>query len=114
MSRWTRWIKLASTDEWFPRNLWYRGPATYELGVGGPRYGGIEPVYVGETGNLRKRLSNYGEQGSHLWGEIDDVLDRGYTLYFRFQRRRSKRAAVRSEGYFLRKYDYLWNIRDNT
>lgn len=113
MTRWTRWIRLAYGDEWFPENIKYRGPATYELGVGGHRHGNIESVYVGETGNLRKRLSNYGEKGSHRWREIDDVLDRGYALYYRYQRRRSKQTAKSSEGYYLRKYDYNWNVQSN-
>ncbi|MFQ5910694.1 MAG: hypothetical protein ACE5IJ_08265, partial [Thermoplasmata archaeon] len=100
--------------EWFPENTKYSGPAIYELGVGGPRYGNTEPVYVGETGNLRKRLSAYGEDGSHLREEIDDVLADGYALYYRYQRRRSKRTARRSEKNYLDKYDYDWNIQSNT
>lgn len=114
MAGWTRWIKLAYRDEWFPQNTRHSGPAVYELGVGGPRGRGIEPVYVGQTRNLRKRLSNYGDHGSHLWREIEDVLDRGFALYYRYQRRRSKWTAIRSEEYYLGKYDYDWNIEGNT
>ncbi len=114
MGGWTRWTRLAYADEWFPDNTKYSGPATYELGVGGPRRGNIGAIYVGETGNLKKRLSNYGDRGSHLWREINDVLDQGHALYYRYQKRRSKRAAKRSESYYLRTYDYDWNIADNT
>ena len=107
-------MKLAYGREWFPEHLKYGGPATYELGLGGPRYGNIGSVYVGETGNLRKRMSDYGKEGSHLNDVIDEALDQGYSLYFRYQRRRTKWTAQRSEMYYLDKYDYDWNIASNT
>ena len=115
MGRWGgKWAKLAYGQEWFPENLRYGGPAAYELGLGGSRYGNIRPVYVGETRNLKKRMSNYGEKGSHLFDVIDEALDEGYALYFRYQRRRTKRTAQRSEMYYLGNYDYPWNIPWNT
>lgn len=107
-------MKLAYGREWFPEHLRYGGPATYELGLGGPRYGDIEPVYVGETGNLKTRMSDYGKKGSHLFDVINEALDKGYALYYRYQRRRTKITAQRSEMYYLDRYDYDWNIAWNT
>jgi hypothetical protein len=113
MVRWTEWRKLANKKYWYDYELDYDGPACYELGIGGPNYGGIRPVYVGETANERKRLSNYARHGSHLSHIIDDCLRNDWTLYYRAVALPSKDAAIDMQGSLLKKYRYDWNYQLN-
>lgn len=109
---WTKWRKLADRNYWYDEEFDYAGPACYELGLGGPNYNNIHPVYVGETGNEKARLSAYARHGSHLSEIIDDSLKR-YTLYYRAQAMDSKAAAKRMQNSLLNKYKYDWNIQHN-
>lgn len=88
-------------------------PACYELGLGGPRYGNIQPVYIGETANERRRLTLYAQHGSHLARIIDDHLKKGFTLYYRAVALRTKEDAKDMQDNLLAKYDYDWNILFN-
>lgn len=94
---WTRWRKIADWDYWYDDDFDYDGAACYELGVGGPHGGSIHPVYVGETRNERRRLSDYARHGSHLSAIIDDHLRQGFTLHYRAMALPSKAAAKRMQ-----------------
>jgi len=109
MSNWTAWRKLANKKNWYNNEFDYDGPACYELGIGGPRGGNIQPVYVGETANERIRLSSYACHGSHLSAFIDKCLQQGYTLFYRAQALNSKRAAKNMQDNLLKKFLYDWN-----
>ena len=113
MARWTNWRKLADKNYWYDDEFDHEGPACYELGIGGPRYGNIQPYYVGETGNEKKRLSAYARHGSHLSDIIEDHLKRGFTLYYRAQAMPSKKAAERMQNNLLDHHEYDWNIQLN-
>ena len=56
---WTRWRKIAESNQWFDEHFDYEGPACYELGTGGPRGGAIQIHYVGETKSERSRIQCY-------------------------------------------------------
>lgn len=113
MSAWTRWRKIADRREWWGDALDWDGPACYELGIGGPRGGGVRIVYVGETSCERKRVIAYASHGSHLSKIIGSHLRDGWCLYYRAQATNSKRAAVRMQNNLLAIHDYDWNIRLN-
>src|SRR3972149_602992 len=104
MANWTMWRKLAEIHYWYDDEFDYKGPACYELALGGPRYGNIQPVYVGETANEKSRLTMYAQHGSHLSGIIDVHLRRGYTLYYRAVASRTKADAKRMQDNLLSKY----------
>lgn len=113
MSSWTRWRKLADNNSWYDHEFDYDGPACYELGIGGPRGGNIQPVYVGETSNEKRRITAYARHGSHLSGIIDSHLRRGFNLYYRAQALSSKAVAKRMQDNLLNGYTYDWNIQSN-
>ena len=113
MSKWTKWRKLAEKNYWYDDKFDYEGPACYELGIGGPRYGNIKPVYAGETGNEKKRLSDYARHGSHLHNIIKKHLKQGHVLYYRAQAKRSKTAAKQMQNNLIKMYKYDWNIQLN-
>jgi len=66
MGAWTDWRKVADKKSWYDDQLDWDGPACYELAIGGDRGGNIKIVYVGETGNERRRVIAYASHGSHL------------------------------------------------
>jgi len=112
MSRWTEWRKLADKKYWYPNEFDYEGPACYELGIGGPNYDNIQPVYVGETSNEKERLSIYARHGSNLADIIEYHLNRGFTLYYRAQALPSKEDAKNMQDNLLRRYKYPWNDKN--
>ncbi len=114
MGNWTYWRKLADKKFWYDDKFDYEGPACYELGIGGPRYRNIQPVYVGETGNEKKRLSDYARHGSHLAHIIAQDIKKGYSLYYRAQAMLSKKDAKRMQNNLLQRFQYAWNIQLNS
>lgn len=91
----------------------YDGPACYELGIGGPNGGNIQPKYVGETKNEKKRMSQDASNGSHKSDLIADALKKGWTLYYRAQALESKAAAKRMQDSLLAQYEYDWSDQLN-
>ena len=114
MSKWTEWRKIAEGSAWCNDEFDYDGPSCYELGIGGPNYGNIQPVYVGETGNEKVRLSVYARGGSHLSNFINEELRQGHSLYYHAQAMPSKEAAKRMQDNLLDKFKYPWNKQLNT
>lgn len=110
---WTNWRKIANKQSWYDDELDYDGPSCYELGIGGPNYGGIEPVYIGETNNEMMRMKQYARNGSHLSEIIDDTLSKGYSLYYRALALQTKREAKQMQDSMLSKFKYDWNIISN-
>jgi hypothetical protein len=108
---WSRWRKLCDEDYLYNEHLDWDGPVCYELALGGPRGGGLEIVYVGESGNARQRLSRHGLERSHLRETIRAYLRQGWCVFCRVQRKESKSEAVRLQNSRLAKYSYPWNIR---
>lgn len=82
MARWTEWKKIAKGDQWYTDELNYEGPSCYELGI--KRFWLLPiqpvPVYVGETKNEKKRISQNVRGESHLSKRIKDYLERGFIL----------------------------------
>lgn len=113
MSRWTAWRLIANRREWFDEELDHDGPACYELGIGGPRRGDIQAVYVGETSNERRRVCTYARSGCHLARIIDRHLRDGWCLYYRAQMKHTKAAAIQMQNALLRRFEYHWNLQLN-
>jgi hypothetical protein len=107
---WTSWRLLADKRFWYEDCFDWDGPACYELGTGGPRGGRIQPHYVGETGNERRRIKAYASHGSHLADIIDDHLRRGWRLYYRAISCVSKPRAKELQDNLLARFEYDWNI----
>ncbi|MBN1194475.1 MAG: hypothetical protein JXA08_03890 [Methanomicrobiaceae archaeon] len=111
---WTRWLKVAEGRDYFNKNIpQWEGPACYELGTQKPRGSTVDIKYVGETTNLKIRISSYARNGSHLEYYIDDALRMGKSLFYRYQRKDSKEDAMRMQNNLLLKYDYPWNYQRN-
>ena len=69
-------------------------------------------VYIGSTcteNKLRGRLTQYCLNGS----QIDDALDKGYTLSMRYLQTNDKSAAKERENEYLHTFNYAWNVRIN-
>jgi hypothetical protein len=111
---WTTPRLLAYKNEWYDASLDHRGPACYEIGTGGPRGGGIEWHYVGETANEKNRMSRYGRDGSHLAKEISYHLRQGWHVYYHAWACSSKKAAKRMQDNLLRRWKYDWNRVSNS
>jgi hypothetical protein len=107
--RWTDFRRLATRTTWFSESLDNDGAATYELAIAGPRGGDLTIVYVGETGEERRRLSAYGRDGSHLAEIIRWHLREGWHLYFRAVSMHSKDAARALQDQLLARFEYEWN-----
>jgi len=111
---WTEWVKVAIEDEYFPDNRpQWDGAACYELGIKTARGRNIAIMYVGETANLKDRISKYAQNGSHLADLIHDELCLGKSLHYRFQRKDSKDDAIIMQNNLLARYDYPWNYQRN-
>lgn len=114
---WTYWKRLATQTEYYSDDIDYSGPAVYELGVR-RRYGKYKtPVYVGETGDLKRRMKDYAVTGSHLRSYANKYWRMGYTIYFRFQPTNSKSEAKKLQDELLKRYGlerYPWNNNFNT
>jgi hypothetical protein len=104
---------LARGNQWFDDAFDYDGPAVYELGTGGPRYGKIQPHYVGETANERLRMAAYARHGSHLSSTIDWHLRNDWTLYYRAACCATKKQAKEKQDNLLSRYAYDWNVQMN-
>lgn len=81
--RWADWRLFANRRERFADGFDYEGPSCYEFGTGGIRGGSIEPHYVGETKNERKRMCQCACYGSRLLEIIAWHLRQGWCLYCR-------------------------------
>lgn len=92
------------------RELAYTGPACFELGVGYLSNKIREIKYIGETGNLNRRLNTLADDRSNLGEVIHDYLKRNYTLLWRAILLRSRSEARAMQRLMLKKYDYEWNI----
>ena len=110
---WTKARLLAYKKDWFDASLDHDGPACYEIGTAGPRGGGIEWHYVGETKNEKKRMSQYGSDGSHLSDLINWHLKQGWHIYYHACAHPTKEAAKRMQDNLLKKYRYDWNQVSN-
>ncbi len=110
---WTKWRKIADENNWYDDEFVNDGSACYELGIDDPDEDDIDPVYVGETENEKNRIKAYAQHGSHLSDIIDKHLEMGYTLYYRAQAKKSKKAAKKMQDNLLAEYDYDWNIQSN-
>lgn len=113
---WSDWQLLATFEEDFADDLKDDGPACYELGIVHEEdsLDDIEIMYIGETYDLYQRLSSYAEHGSHLWEIIDEHLDDEFELQVRYKLFDTKEDAVEYKLEMLRKYDYPWNIKNNS
>jgi GIY-YIG domain-containing protein len=108
---WTKPRLIAQRKIWFSDLLDHDGPACYEIGTGGPRGGRIEWHYVGETNNEWRRMSTYGQSGSHLSKLIDWHIREGWSIYYRAISCESKSEAKQTQDNLLRRYEYDWNQR---
>ncbi|XP_061994908.1 protein EFFECTOR OF TRANSCRIPTION 2-like [Rosa rugosa] len=111
-------------------------PGVYELGVAVPHSGSgrgikadqIVPVYVGQADSARTRLQQYGRTGAHLGrscsgnpseqickgpGLIEEMLDGGYSIVYRWAPMGTKSEAERTESQLLHALNYAWNTRFN-
>ena len=87
-------------------------PGVYEFAVS-KNTGRRCKVYVGESGSILKRHQRYARTGDHLVLLLDAAIRDGCTVWMRCKYTGSKESAVAWEAYFLRKYDYAWNMRHN-
>jgi hypothetical protein len=111
--RWTKWILIANKKRYFTQYLSYKGAATYEIGIRYPKGKKVNPVYVGETSNERKRIHAYAQHGSHLSKIIDRHVDRGFTIHYRAIAMTSKQKAKALQDRLLKNFDYDWNLQNN-
>lgn len=95
---WTQWREIADKNCWYDDEFDYKGPACHELGIGGPRGGNIETVYVGETKNERRKMQQYASHGSNLSDIIEDHLRRAspYFITLRLKTQRPWRSRLRT------------------
>ena len=75
-------------------------------------------VYVGSScsgdgGGVVKRLCSYVNYGSHIPVYINTALKNGATIEARCKYAPDREESGRLENELLRKYDYLWNKRNN-
>lgn len=113
MSRWKNPQKIADKHYYCTNILTHQGPCCYELIVAGVRGGNAQIVYVGETGNEKRRISDHARRNSHLRKLIDDALSKGWNLYYRSQSFASKNQAINLQNRLLSKNYYLWNSIGN-
>lgn len=114
-SRWSEWRPLLfgkRRDVWFessPMRDVTRQSALYELAVTDSD-GTRTVVYLGSTGNLRRRMFAYRWRGSHISPLLYDALDKGLRVDARWmyvaQHKTFERIA-------LLRFDYLWNASLN-
>lgn len=110
---WTRPIKLADKKYAYLDQLYWDGPACYELELYYPKTRRRKIVYVGETQNEAARMKAYAVHGSHLAKTINSHLSQGWVLRYRARAAKSKNAAVRTQNNLLARNDYDWNISRN-
>jgi len=107
---WTNWREIADKYNWHDDLFDSEEPACYELAIAGPRGGDLRIVYIGETANEKARIKTYARSGSHLSRTIDWHLNRGWHLFYRGQKMRSKKAAAAMQNRMLARYVYDWNV----
>jgi GIY-YIG domain-containing protein len=107
---WTKWRLLADGKEWFDDSFDYEGPCCYELATAGPQCGNVRIHYVGETKNEKKRMTRYGQDGSHLTEIIHSHLKAGWCLWYRSWSVPSKAAAIAMQNRLLADNKYDWNV----
>ena len=93
----------------------------YELGILGKK---IVACYVGMTGHLNERLRThhrgvYTDKNGNKWDNnttyaIETNRNNGYNVLFRVLLTKSRGEASQIENALLSKYDYAWNILDNS
>ncbi len=106
MGRWSDWRLLRQRGRGYVAPD-YGGPAVYELGTDdGFLVREPQSKYVGETGNLRVRMSQFGINGSNL--NLNGIPE-PKRLYYRFQRKKDKKSAQKAEREWLNRRDYAWN-----
>lgn len=113
---WSEWILIAEHKNYDTDLIDDCGPACYELGLleRGSWFGSVDPMYIGETNNLKSRATSYGRDGSHLNKIIHSHLKRGFNLYIRFQLFHEKEYAKKFQDKMLDKFNYSWNIQRNS
>lgn len=112
---WTEWVLLLDREGRWDVRILPGTPAVYELAISRTGHISAEDVmYAGETVNVGNRMGDYGEDGSHLSDVIDRSIRAGFDVYCRFFPVASKSAAVQAEQRRLMKFDYSWNIKDNS
>ena len=109
---WTQWKKLASRTDWYPDSLDYDGAACYELGIKRKWKHDLIPTYVGKTGNLKTRMSQYARNGSHLRKLLVKYWKYDYVLWFRYYPLENEAKAKTMEEKSLSDFGlerYPWN-----
>ncbi|MFA5213547.1 MAG: hypothetical protein WC406_09450 [Methanoregula sp.] len=112
---WSSWKKIAIKNKFYGENLpAHDGPAIYQLGIRNPNGGAVATKYLGRADNLRNRISSYARDGSHLEEDaIKPILNKGYTLYYRYYKVKTPEQVRVLERNHLLKKDYDWNIQNN-
>ena len=114
---WTHWKKLANLRDNYSYDIDYSKSAVYELGVRRRSGKYITPVYVGETSDLKRRMKDYANTGSHLRSFANKYWRMGYTVFFRFQDTKSKSEAKKLQDALLKRHGlerYPWNNNFST
>ncbi|RMZ55282.1 hypothetical protein APUTEX25_005560 [Auxenochlorella protothecoides] len=85
-------------------------PGIYEFALCHPRFAEKRvKVYVGKTGNMRRRQATHAAGASHLAPLMHFALQQGYTILTRFK----YLATILKESQLLCRYDYAWNAVQN-
>lgn len=109
--RFTEWRKIADRKNYYTDKLDHDGPSVYEIGI--RKRGKIKIMGVGETKNEERRMKEYGSYGSHWSKKIGKALNEGHEIYYRSQRKQSKKKAKKTQDNLLRKFCYPWNTQLN-
>ena len=83
----------------------------YEWAVRPAQGNGGYTVYIGSTGNMATRISDYCRTGSHKAEEINRALNMNYNVYVRFKITDTREDAVQAETDILRNVTYAWNAQ---
>lgn len=110
--RWTNWKILIYDNEFDPPN--YKGPACYELGLGGKSVNPKNSVYVGETGNLYRRMNEHGSGRSHLNNILTESIYNNKLIYCRYIKFSTRSEAQILQNNLLDRYNYKWNDQLNS
>lgn len=88
-------------EKWY--NRWYKKnvPGIYELRVVSPNGERKEVVYIGKAKNLRKRLSQYCYDGSHISKQISNALRYGCEIECHWIMTKGVEEAAGEERYIL-------------
>ena len=63
--------------------------------------------------SLKTRITTYARNGSHKSVEINNAVNRNFSLYVRYMPCKTIEDAQTRENEYLTKYDYAWNIQNN-